>query len=471
MKITVFILSFVVCIQILSAQPIELDQAIFAKRRAIFMDKMDSNAVAIFACKPVYQRNLDVNYPYRQESNYYYLSGFEEPRSLLFLDPSAPRHKYVMYIREGNQYSELWVGLRAGTKGAMRFFGADTAISIENLKSTLRKFIKYDRSIYYTFGINEEIDRFMQQNFINKRSSANWQIIDPAPILNEMRLIKNNGDFEMGLGKAIEISADAHIEVMKAIEPGIFEYEIQAIFEYVFRKNGSPRNGYPCIIGSGPNATILHYQKNNRQIQDGDLILMDCAAEYGYYSADITRTVPANGEFTKEQKEIYEIVLRAQNAAIEMVRPGISLHDIKDKIDSIFAESLNRLGLIKDKSETRMFSPHGYCHWIGLEVHDVGAYKKNNKYVPLAPGMVFTIEPGLYFRPEVLGKLEKNGYTEEEKNTYRKKIEKYMHMGIRIEDNILVTEDGHVNLSKSVPREIEKIEQLMAEDPEFIIPE
>ena len=369
------------------------------------MRQMDSNAVAIFPSKLVYQRNLDVDYPYRQESNFYYLSSFEEPKSLLFLDPSALQYKYIMYVQEGTHFSKVWSGSRAGAEGAINLFQADTALSIDDLKSTLRKFIRYDRPIYYTFGINEEIDRFMQENFINKRSNANWQIIDPAPILNEMRLIKTEDDFETGLEKAIEISSDAHIEVMKAIQPDMYEYEIQAIFEYVYRKGGSPRNGYPCIIGSGPNATIMHYEKNSRQIEDGDLVLMDCAAEYGYYSADITRTIPANGEFTEEQKEIYEIVLNAQKSAIAMVKPGITLDDIKEKIDDVFTEGLGRVGLIKDKSETRLFSLHGYCHWIGLDVHDVGAYRINNQHVPLQPGMVFTIEPGLYFRPEILDRL------------------------------------------------------------------
>jgi Xaa-Pro aminopeptidase len=429
---------------------------------------MDSNAVAIFPSKPVYQRNLDVDYPYRQESNFYYLSGFEEPGALLFLNPSAEKHRYIMYIRENNRLSEIWTGKRAGTKGAMAKFSADTAITIENLKSTIRGLIRFDRPIYYTFGINQEYDRFMQENFINKRSRSNWQIIDPAPILNQMRLIKNKGDFEMGLTKAIKISADAHIEVMKAIQPGMYEYEIQAIFEYIYRKNGSPRNAYPCIIGSGPNATIMHYEKNTRQIEDGDLVLMDCAAEYGYYSADITRTIPANGKFTKEQREIYALVLHAQKAAIAMVKPGVTLYEISAKIDEVFSEGLIQLGLIKDKSETRQFTIHGYSHWIGLDVHDVGAYRDNNNPVLLKPGMVFTIEPGLYFREERLAHLESSDFTEEEKRLLHQNFKKYHDMGIRIEDDILVTEDGHVNLSKAVPKEIDEIEDMMQEEPEYI---
>ena len=194
MKPTILILLIIIFTQLLPAQPIELDQDIFAQRRALFIEKMDSNAVAIFPSKPVYQRNLDVDYSYRQESNFYYLSGFEEPNALLFINPSAKKYRYVMYVEEITHFSRVWTGGRIGTEGAMNLFQADTAISVSDLKSTQRKFIKYDRPIYYTFGINEEYDRFVRENFIQKRSFANWQIIDPAPILNEMRLIKNEGD-------------------------------------------------------------------------------------------------------------------------------------------------------------------------------------------------------------------------------------------------------------------------------------
>ncbi len=453
----------------LLAQSLQTDQQNFAQRRTEFMTQMDSDAVAIFPCKAEYLRNLDNHYPYRQESNFYYLSGFEEPQSVILLIPSATKYKYILYVRKRDRRWETFEGPRAGVEGAISVFEADTALVYDDLKSTLRRFIKYDRTIYYTFGINPELDQFMQHYFIERRSSGNWPIIDPAPILNQMRLIKNQSDWSMGLQKAIDISAQAHLEVMRAIQPGMYEYEIQAVFEYIYRKMGSPRNGYPCIVGSGPNATILHYSLNNRQLRDGEVILMDCAAEYGYYSADITRTVPVNGKFSAEQRNIYEIVLNAQKEAIRLVKPGITLGELTDKIDEVLGEGLLRLGFIKDKNDHGMFSLHGYSHWIGLEVHDVGAYQQKNEYIYLRPGMVFTIEPGLYFRPDVYDKMIEKGYSEKEIEKIKSVLEKYMHMGMRVEDDILVTEKGAENLTKSVPKEISEIEALMAKEPEYVL--
>jgi Xaa-Pro aminopeptidase len=465
----VFIVSLLFTLIInIPAQPLQLDQEIFKQRRATFMEKMDSNAVAIFPCKPEYSRNLDVNYPYRQESNFYYLSGFEEPQSILLISPSDPNNKYVMFVRKKDPRREVWEGARAGIEDAMTEFMADTALNIEDIKQTLDQFTQYDRTIYYTFGINPEYDRFIRDRFVEKRSRGNWPIIDPAPILNQMRLIKNEGDWKMGLKKAIDISAAAHEEAIRALKPGMYEYEVQAIFEFVYRRNGSPRNAYPCIIGSGPNSTILHYDKNNRRLEEGEMILMDCAAEYGYYSADITRTVPTSGTFTKEQRDIYSIVLDAQNQAMAMVKPGIILADLDKKINEVLANSLIALGLIKDTKDLWMFSRHGYSHWIGLEVHDVGAYKQNGKHVALEPGMVFTIEPGLYVRPDIADKMKTSDYTESEIDEIRSRLEDYMHIGVRIEDDILVTDTGFENLSKALPREIADIEDLMEESPRWI---
>lgn len=232
-------------------------------------------------------------------------------------------------------------------------------------------------------------------------------------------------------------------------------------FEYVFRKNGSPRNGYNCIVGSGYNSTILHYNLNNKKIKDGDMVLMDYAAEYGYYSADITRTVPANGKFSTEQKEIYQIVLDAQSAAIKMVKPGIMKSELDKAINDILGKGLVKLGFIKDKEDYRMFSLHGYAHWIGLEVHDVGAYTQNGESVTLEPGMVFTVEPRLYVRTDVFEKMQERGYSKNEIAKIKSRLEKYMDIGVRIEDDIVVTESGFENLSKDVPREIAEIEKLM----------
>lgn len=443
------------------SQPLKLDMKVFADRRKAFMERMEPNSVAIFPCKPVYLRNLDVEYVYRQESNLYYLSGFEEPETILLLHPDHPKYNYVMFVRKRDRRRETYDGPREGVEGAMGTFKADTALYIDDFRRSIYSFIKHDRPIYYTFGINPDMDHKMRKMLVERRSSGNWPILDPTPILAEMRVTKNDGDWNMGLQKAITISAQAHIEAIKSIEPGRYEYEIQAVFEYVYRKNGSPRNGYPCIVGSGPNSTILHYNKNNRQMQDGEVVLMDCAAEYGYYSADITRTVPVNGKFTKRQKEIYQIVLDAENAAMKMVKPGVVKTDLDTTINNILSEGLVKLGFIKDKKDYRIFTLHGYGHWIGLEVHDVGGYTRNGESAVLKPGMVFTIEPGIYVRPDVFDKMKERGYTEEDIAKIRSKVEKYMNIGVRIEDDILVTERGYKNLSAAVPREIEQIEELM----------
>jgi len=443
------------------SQPLQKDMLVFADRRAAFMEKIDPNGIAIFPSKPVYLRNLDIEYPYRQESNFYYLSGFEEPESMLVINPSHPKYKYIMYVRKRDRRRETYDGPRAGVEGALATFKADTAFYIEDFDRNIIRFIQYNRPIYYTFGINPETDALVRKRLIERRSGGNWAITDPAPFLDQMRLIKNDGDWKMGLKKAINISVAAHLEAIKSIEPGMYEHEIQAVFEYVFRKNGSPRNGYNCIVGSGYNSTILHYNLNDQKIKDGDMILMDCAAEYGYYSADITRAVPANGKFTIEQKEIYQIVLDAQNTAINMVKPGIKKNELDKAINDILGKGLVKLGFIKDKKDYRMFSLHGYAHWIGLEVHDVGAYTQNGESVILEPGMVFTVEPGLYVRPDVFEKMQERGYSEKEIAKIRPRVEKYLNIGVRIEDDIVVTEGGFENLSKGVPREIAAIEKLM----------
>lgn len=448
-------------------QSIRLDMNVFFERRARFMEKMDSNSVAIFPCKPEYSRNLDVEFPYRQESNFYYLSGFEEQESYLIVSPSHPRFKFVMGVRKRDPVQESWTGIRAGTEGAMSVFKADTAYLSDEFERAVYASLRSSQKIYYSFGINPEFDKKIQSMFVDRRSGVNWQIIDPAPIVGEMRLIKNDGDWKMGLQRAIDISVDAHVEAYKAVKPKKYEMQIQSVFEYVYRNEGSPRNGYPCIVGSGPNATILHYDENTRQMNDGELVLMDCAAEYGYYSADITRTVPVNGTFSKEQRTIYQLVLDAQNAGMRIVKPGLPYKEITTAIDSVLGNGLLALGFIKEKKDFKMFSFHGYGHWIGLEVHDVGGYTTKGESMKLVEGMVFTIEPGIYVRPDVYDKMKQRGYTEDEIAKIKKSVDRYMNIGVRIEDDIVVTPGGYKNLSEGAPREINAIEQLMKKSSVF----
>ena len=450
-----------ICVFILQsvsiAQPLQLDMNVFAERRKEFAKRIDSSAAAIFAAKPEYIRNGDVTYDYRQESNFFYLSGFDEPQSILLINPSHPKYKFVMFVRKRDLRRETFDGPRAGVEGAMSTFKADTAIYFDDFEKSLFQFMRRDRTLYYTFGINPEIDTKIQQFFSGKNSP----LIDPSSILSEMRLIKNDGDWKLGMQQSIDISVKAHLEAYKVVRPGMNEAEIQAVFESAYRKYGSMRNGYPCIVGSGPNATILHYNKNTRVMNDGELLLMDCAAEYGGYSADITRTVPVNRKFSKRQREIYELVLAAQNAAMSMIKPGLRYNEWNMAIDSVLGNGLAKLGFIKDKKDFRVFSLHGYGHWIGQEVHDVGAYSMNGESRKLEPGMVFTIEPGLYVRPIVFDALKERGYDDNDISKIRAVVEPYMNIGVRIEDDILVTKDGYKNLSAGVPRELDAIEKYM----------
>lgn len=441
----------------------QLDQDIFARRRAAFMAQLESGSLVVLAGAPRSLRNLDVDHDYRQESNLYYLTGFEEPEAVAVLDPSAPKLRYTLFVRSRDGHSEIFEGSRSGVEGAMSTFRADTAFPSTAFERAFARRLRTDRTLYYTFGINPDIDAIVSKAALGGRSANLTPIVDPSPIIAQMRLIKNDDDFAAGLQRAIDISALAHVEAIRALHPGMFEYEVQAIYEYTYRRHGSPRNGYPCIIGSGPNSCILHYSANTRRMEDGDMIVMDCACEYGYYSADITRTVPVNGRFTDEQRTIYALVLQAHEAGIAAVRPGVRYSAIDSAINAVLSEGLIRLGFIKSATDRHMFTLHGYAHWIGLDVHDVGGYERGDSSIVLSPGMVLTMEPGVYVRPQVFESMRRMGYSEEEIDRRRTLLAPYMQIGVRIEDDILVTSSGARNLSDSVPRTIEAIEALMAE--------
>ena len=443
------------------SQPLKLDMDVFAERRDDFTRQLPPQSIAIFACKPEYIRNGDVEYEYRQENNFYYLTGFEEPESIVLLNPLAARYRYVLFVRPRNPMMEIWQGARAGVEGAMQTFRADTALPYSDFQNSLGSFIPGSGTLYYSFGINPRIDDKMRTMFTEGQHVESWTSRDPAPILGEMRLIKNDGDWRMGFREAIDISAQAHLEAFKAIKPGMYEYEVQAVFEYVYRKNGSRRDGYPCIIGSGPNSCTLHYDENTRQMKDGDVVLMDCGAEYGYYSGDITRTVPVNGKFSDEQRQIYQLVLDAQTAAVNLVRPGTIKSALDSAMNEILGNGLVRLNFIKSKSDFTIFTLHGFSHWLGLDVHDVGRTIVDGTPRPLVPGMVFTLEPGIYVRPDVLTKMKDLRYTDEEIAQRKVTLQHYMDIGVRIEDDVLVTEEGCRILSDAAPRDIEAIEALM----------
>jgi Xaa-Pro aminopeptidase len=392
---------------------------------------------------------------YRQDSNFFYLTGFNEPESICVFAPDHPEHKYVLFVRPRDREREIWTGKRAGVEGAKQEYAADAAYSLEDLDKELPKYFENVEKIHYSLGSDDGMDKRVMgllMQFRGKRyesSSGPVSIVDPAEIVRNMRAIKDDHEIEL-MRRAAEISAEAHIAAMKSIKPRMYEYEIQAIIEYTFLKNGAIPS-YPTIAGAGANATCLHYDSNDCVISDGSLLLVDAGAEYQHYSGDITRTYPANGKFSPLQKELYTIVLDAQIAAIEAIKPGAKMDEYHEKAVQVIADGLMDIGLLKgerekiiEEKEYSKFYMHNTGHWIGLDTHDVGMRKIDNEARPFKPGMVVTVEPGLYIAEDM-----------EEVD------EKYRGIGIRIEDDVLVTADGREVLTKKVPKKIEDIEELI----------
>lgn len=436
--------------------------SVYKARREKVMQEIGNDAVAFFYSAPIRNRNNDVDYPYRQDDNLYYLTGFTEPNAILVLVPRGVVVKdpddttrtmtvrEVLFVQPKDPSREQWTGRRYGPAGAMKLRGLEYALTNDKFPSMLFQFVGFgfrgpgqgQRLLYvptFSSDLTGEIAELLQPlKRAMDRAARNNELRDPTPIVRRMRIIKSPEEIEM-LKKATEISALAHNQAMMSVEPGMREYEIAAVYEYVFKKMGAEAPGYSCIVGSRENSIILHYETNRRQIQDGDLVLADCAAEYRGYSSDVTRTYPANGKFTKPQREIYQIVLDAQKAAIARIKPGANwATDISAAADSVLMEGLFKLGLIKTKSrvEMRKFTIHGLGHPVGLNVHDVGQ-------PTMEPGMVYTVEPGIYIS-------EDSGVDPQ-----------YHNIGVRIEDVVLVTAEGNVLLSAGSPREISEIESLM----------
>jgi Xaa-Pro aminopeptidase len=427
----------------------------FSGRREKFMQQM-GNGAAIFCSAPVSSRNGDVEYEYRQDSDFYYLTGFDEPESVAVFLPEHKDHKYVLFVRKKDKEKETWTGRRAGVEGAVEKFGAQKAFAIDEMDKELPELLKNIDTLYFRFGRNEEFNqrviKLVQHSQLMRPRTGKGisSILDPSLILHEMRLIKTADDLRFAR-RAAQISAEAHALAMQACRPGMWEYELEALIEYHFRKNGCLSPGYPTIVGSGANTTILHYNTNTEQIKDGDLVLIDAGAEFGFYTGDITRTFPASGRFSEAQREIYQLVLDAQIAAVAMVAPGVTANEIHDRTVKILTEGLIRLGLLKGdiqelikEGNYKKFYMHRTSHWLGMDVHDAGMYMANDKARPLEPGMILTIEPGLYISgddPEV--------------------DRRYWDIGVRIEDDVLVTDTGHEVLSAAAPKSVDDIERIM----------
>ena len=425
------------------------DKSVFAEKRKQFMEKIGEDAVAIIVANPEYTRNNDVDHDYRQDSNMFYLTGFEEPQSIAVLRPGAEKHKFTLFVRKKDTLRERWNGNRFGVKGAMGLFDADTGYTIDKFEGMLSSILRGAKTVYHNFGTDEELSESILEGVTAFASRSDMSVKNARFVLGEMRKIKSDWEVK-SLRKAIDITSEAHREAMMSTQPGMGEYEIEAVIEYTYRKHGVQRPGFPSIVAAGANTTILHYQTNEMKMNKGDLLLVDIGAEWGYYTADVTRTYPVNGKFSKEQATIYQIVYDAQEAAFKISRPGTSRKELSEIVLNSVIDGLIKIGLlsgtrdeiIKDRS-FRKFYMHGFGHWIGLDVHDAGSRTENGESVIMRPGMVYTIEPGVYIAED-------------------ESIDpKWWNIGVRIEDCILITEKGYDLLSDKAPRKIKEIEKLM----------
>lgn len=427
-------------------------QAEYRQRREQLMAKI-GRSTAIFRSSPVAVMHNDVEYAFRQDSDFFYLTGFNEPEAVAVLAPYHEEHKFVLFVQPKELEKEIWTGYRAGVEGAKEYYGADEAYSITELDEHLPKYLENAERIYYHFGrdrnFNDTIIKHWQHfmRIYPKRGIGPIAIEDPGPILHAMRMIKSPAELEL-IRKAVAISVEAHNHAREFAKPGCYEYEIQAEIEHIFRLRGGDGPAYPSIVASGPNACILHYIQNNRQLQEGDLLLIDAGCSYGYYNGDITRTFAVSGKMSGEQKAIYDIVLEAQKQALACVQPGNPWNQIHETAVRVIVEGLIELGLLAgDKEEIikeekyKPFYMHRTGHWLGLDVHDAGVYQHGEQAQLLQPGQVMTVEPGIYIGPyakPVEGQPEIS--------------ERWRGIGVRIEDDVLVTPEGHEVLTAGVPK-------------------
>jgi Xaa-Pro aminopeptidase len=424
--------------------------------RQTLLSQLPPRSVLIVNSAPQATYSHDVHYPYRQHSDLRYLTGFTEHDAVLVLatDSATP---FTLFVLPRDLEKEIWNGFRQGVDGARQVFGADAAYTIDQLDHKLPELMAGADHLYYALGYNNSFDQTVLKalNAVRKQVRngvhAPRHIHDPAELLGEMRLRKQSVEIEW-MQRAADIAVEAHRAVMQTVKPGMNEYEVQALIDYTFGKNQA-RAGYPSIVGGGLNATVLHYIENNQPLCDGEILLVDAGAEYQYYNSDITRSFPVNGRFSPVQRKVYEVVLRAQKAAIEAVRPGNTFSDPHTTAVRHLTAGLCELGLLQGDLEQliaqeayKKFYMHKTGHWLGGDVHDVGEYKDSaGQWRKLEPGMVLTVEPGLYFGPHLAGEIP----------------HEFLHIGIRIEDDILVTPEGHLNLTAGVPKEVDEIEALM----------
>lgn len=429
----------------------------FKQRRIRLMEQMAPESIAIIPSAQMITRNNDAEYPFRQSSDFYYLTGFNEPDAVLVLLPGRDAGETVLFCRDRDKLMEIWNGYRAGPEGAICDYGIDEAHSIAEVDNVLPQLLDGMLRIYYSIGQHDALDQQIRHwlNLIRSKArqgaTAPTELVMLDHLLHEMRLFKDEDEIEL-MRKAGEISALGHVQAMKACKPGVMEYQLEAEILHYFAMNGCRQPAYSTIVGGGENACILHYIENSAALEDGDLVLIDAGCELDCYAGDITRTFPVNGCFSPEQKAIYELVLKAQKACIDMAKPGVLWHQVHDESVRVLTEGLIELGLLTGSLEDeisaggyRDFYMHRIGHWLGMDVHDVGDYKIDGEWRPLEPGMVMTVEPGIYIAAD------------------NDKVDaRWRGIGVRIEDDVLITDAGCEILTANVPKEVEEIEKLMA---------
>ncbi|MCI5073083.1 aminopeptidase P N-terminal domain-containing protein [bacterium] len=429
----------------------------FKQRRQQLVDSIDEG---VFVFPSVQEgKGAVINYLYRQDSSFYYLSGFDEADACIVIVKTKNQHKFIVFAQDRDPKKELWDGERYGLKRIKEIFSADEVYHLSDLEHELPKVLSGHQHVYYSYGKDEYFDKRVFTALENLRKVQGRSgkglltLKDPVEVLGELRVIKKAEEIEK-IKHACKASVAGHNAILSQAKPGITERQVEAIFEYTIKMNGCSRTGYSSIVASGANATCLHYVRNSNELKAGDLCLVDAGGEHDYYSADITRTFPVSGKFSQEQKEIYEVVLKAQKATISALKPGVPYENNYKISCEVMTQGLIDLGILQgsleenlEKMTIKKFFPHNIGHWLGVDIHDVGMYsdEKGNSR-SLQDGMFLTVEPGLYFNPE------DDSYPEQ-----------YKGIGVRIEDDILITADGHENLTAGVPKEVEEIEAIRQE--------
>ncbi len=429
----------------------------FQQRRKNLMALMGEGSIAILPAAPTRTRNRDVEYPYRQDSDFYYMSGFIEPEAVMVLKPGRTHGEFIMFCRERDPEKEMWDGGIVGPEGVCEDFDADDAFPISDIDEILPGLIEGCDKLYYSMGSNPDFDKRVMgwinviRSKVRNGAQPPNEFIVLDHFLHDLRLYKSKKEIQI-MKKAGRISAEAHVAAMKSCAAGMMEYQLEGVYLQHFIQNGCRSPAYPSIVGGGANACTLHYIDNDKELLSGDLVLVDAGCEYQYYAGDITRTYPVNGRYSKEQRALYEIVLEAQFAAIEQVVPGNNWDQPHQAAVEVVTQGLLDLGILKGRLSTlikkeayKPFYMHKTGHWLGIDVHDVGEYKVGDEWRMLEPGMTLTIEPGIYIPPGA-------------KNVAKK----WQGIGIRIEDNALVTKEGCELMTDKAPRDIEDIEQLMS---------